>query len=56
MLANRCPDRIPYEASLRKHVEANNKERNAKAEPAKWRFSTQVAHSKLARLYPSFSS
>ena len=27
----------------------------AKAEPVKWRFSTQVARSKLARLYPSVS-
>ena len=53
VLANRCPDRRPDEASLRKHVQANIKERNAKAEPVKWRFSTQVARSKLARLYPS---
>jgi hypothetical protein len=53
VLANRCPDRMPDEASLRKHVQANIKERNAKAEPVKWRFSTQVARRKLARLYPS---
>jgi hypothetical protein len=44
---------MPDEASLRKHVQANIKERNAKAEPVKWRFSTQVARRKLARLYPS---
>jgi hypothetical protein len=53
VLANGCPDRMPDEASLRKHVQANIKERNAKAEPVKWRFSTQVARRKLARLYPS---
>lgn len=55
VLANMCPDRIPDEAALRRHVEANLKERNAKAEPVKWRFSTQQARSKLARLYPSVS-
>lgn len=55
VLANMCPDRIPDEATLRKHVEANVKERNAKAEPVKWRFCTQQARSKLARLYPSVS-
>ena len=55
VLAKRCPDRMPDEASLRQHVQANIKERNAKAEPVKWRFSTQVARSKLARLYPSVS-
>ena len=53
--ANRCPDRMPDETSLRKHVQANIKEHNAKAEPVKLRFSTQVARSKLARLYPSVS-
>jgi len=31
VLANMCPDRIPDEATLRKHVEANVKERNAKS-------------------------
>ena len=31
MLANRRPDRMPDEASLRQHVQANIKERNAKA-------------------------
>jgi len=55
VLANMCPDRIPDEATLRKHVEANVKERNAKAEPVKWRFCTQQTRSKLARLYPSVS-
>ena len=55
VLANSCPDRRPDEASLRQHVQANIKERNAKAEQVKWRFSTQVARGKLARLYPSVS-
>ena len=53
VLANRRPERMLYETSLRQHVQANIKERNAKAAPVKGRFSTQVARSKLARLYPS---
>ena len=56
VLSNMCPDRIPDEETLRKHVEANVKERNAKAEPVKWRFNTQDARRKLARLYPSVST
>ena len=56
VLSNMCPDRIPDEETLRKHVEANVKERNAKAEPVKWRFNTQDARRKLARLYPSGST
>lgn len=56
VLSNMCPDRIPDEETLRKHVEANVKERNVKAEPVKWRFNTQDARRKLARLYPSVST
>ena len=56
VLSNMCPDRIPDEETLRKHVEANVKERNAKPEPVKWRFNTQDARRKLARLYPSGST
>ena len=56
VLSNMCPDRIPDEETLRKHVETNVKERNAKAEPVKWRFNTQDARRKLARLYPCVST
>jgi hypothetical protein len=56
MLSNRCPNRIPNEETLRKHVETNVKERNTKAESVKWRFNTQDARRKLARLYPSVST
>jgi hypothetical protein len=41
--------RIADEASLRREVEANVRERNAKAAPLKWRFTTQDARRKLAR-------
>jgi hypothetical protein len=56
VLSNMCPDRIPDEETLRQHVETNVKERNAKAEPVKWRFNTQDARRKLARLYPCVST
>jgi len=56
VLSNMCPDRIPDEETLRKHIETNVNERNAKAAPVKWRFNTQQARGKLARLYPSVSS
>lgn len=55
VLANMCPDRIPDEETLRRHVEANVKARNAKAAPVQWRFGTQQARRTLARLYPSVS-
>lgn len=57
VLSNMClSQRIPDEETLRQQVEANVRERNAKAAPVKWRFSTQDARRKLARLYPRVSS
>lgn len=57
VLSNMClSQRIPDEETLRQQVEANVRERNAKAAPVKWRFSTQDARRKLARLYPRLSS
>ena len=44
--------RIPAEETLRPHVETNIRERNAKAQPVKRRFTAQDARRKLARLYP----
>jgi hypothetical protein len=57
VLANSCLSRrIPDEATLRREVEANVRERNATATPVKWRFTVQDARRKLARLYPAVST
>jgi len=57
VLSNMClSQRIPDEDTLRRAVEANVRERNAKATPVKWRFTTQDARRKLARLYPRVST
>lgn len=57
VLSNMClSQRIPDEDSLRQQVEANVRERNAKATPVKWRFTTQHARRKLARMYPRIST
>jgi len=48
--------RIADEDSLRREIEANVHERNAKAAPVKWRFTTQDARGKLTRLYPRVST
>lgn len=56
VLSNMClSQRIADEGTLRREVEANVRERNAKAAPVNWRFTTQDARRKLARLYPCFS-
>lgn len=53
VLSNMClSQRIPDESTLRRVVEANVRERNSKAAPVKWKFTTQDARRKLARLYP----
>jgi hypothetical protein len=53
VLANLClSPRIPDEATLRREIEANVRERNAKAIKVNWRFTTQEARRKLARLDP----
>jgi hypothetical protein len=57
VLSNMClSQRIPDEATLRRHVESNIRERNAKAVPVKWQFTSQDARRKLARLYPRVST
>jgi hypothetical protein len=48
--------RIPDKECLRRQVEANVRERNLKATPVNWRFTTQQARRKLARLYPCVTS
>jgi hypothetical protein len=47
------PQRIPNEATLQRHILANVSARNFSATPVAWRFTTQKARRKLARLYPS---
>jgi len=57
VLSNTClSPRIPDKERLRREVEANVRERNVKATPVNWRFTTQEARRKLARLYPCTSS
>ncbi len=56
VLSNSCLSRrIPDEPTLRREVNANVRERNAKACPVKWKFTAQDARRKLARLYPCVS-
>lgn len=57
VLSNSClSKRIPNAETLQREVDANVRERNAKAIPVKWRFTTQDARRKLARLYPRVSA
>jgi hypothetical protein len=57
VLSNSCGHGAsPDEATLRREVEANVQERNLKAKPVNWRFTTQDARRKLARLYPRVSA
>ena len=57
VLSNMClTQRIPGKDYLRREVEANVNARNAKAAPVSWRFTSQDARRKLARLYPRFSN
>jgi len=57
VLSNMClSQRIANEETLRREVDANVRERNAKAVPVKWKFSTQDARRKLARMYPRVST
>lgn len=57
VLSNMClSQRISDETSLKREIEANVRERNTKAIPVNWRFTTQDARRKLVRLYPSIST
>lgn len=57
VLSNMCLSRrIPDKDRLRREIEANIQARNAKAMSVKWRFTTQDARRKLARLYPCVSA
>jgi hypothetical protein len=48
--------RIADEDALKRIVAANTAERNVKAQPVKWKFTTQDARLKLKRLYPVIST
>jgi hypothetical protein len=57
VLSNMClSQRIADGSTLSREVKANVQERNRKAAPVNWRFTTQDARRKLARLYPSVSA
>lgn len=57
VLANTClQGRIGEEDALKRVIAASAAERNAKAQPVKWRFTTADARAKLKRLYPVVSS
>lgn len=57
VLTNMClKQRIGDEETLKRIVAANVAERNTRAEPVKWRFTTADARKKLGRLYPVVST
>lgn len=57
VLSNMClKPRIADEDSLKRIIAANVAERNAKAQPVKWKFTTRDARLKLQRLYPVIST
>ena len=47
--------RMPDEASLKRHVKALERERNASKATVNWQFTCEDARIKLKRLYPSYS-
>ena len=54
VLARSClRKRVPNEATLRREVQALERERNAAQAAINWRFTAQDARKKLHRLYPS---
>lgn len=57
VLSNMClSQRIPDKEQLRREVEANVQQRNRLAKRVNWRFTSQEARRKLARLYPRVST
>ena len=57
VLSNMClSQRIPDKDQLRREVEANVQQRNRQAKRVNWRFTSQDARRKLARLYPRVST
>jgi transposase len=57
VLSNMClQQRMGNEETLKRIIAANVAERNRRAEPLKWRFTTNDARTKLHRLYPAVSA
>jgi len=57
VLSNMClKQRLGEEETLKRVIAANVAERNRRAEPVKWRFTTKEARMKLHRLYPIAST
>lgn len=57
VLSNMClKQRLGNEETLKCVIAANVAERNRRAEPVKWRFTTNDARTKLRRIYPIVSS
>ena len=55
ILARQCLNRrIQDQATLKREVQAWEKERNQKCSTIRWRFTTQDARVKLGQLYPKF--
>ena len=55
ILARQCLNRrIQDQATLKREVQAWEKERNQKCSTIRWRFTTQDARVKLSQLYPKF--
>jgi hypothetical protein len=54
ILSKQCLDRrIPDQQSMKKEISIWEKERNGHSTPMKWRFTTEDARIKLAKLYPT---
>jgi transposase len=57
ILSKQCLDRrIPDQKSMKKEISIWEKERNGHSTPMKWRFTTEDARIKLAKLYPTIDS
>jgi hypothetical protein len=57
VLSNMClKQRLGNEETLKRVIAANVAERNRRAEPVKWRFTTNDVRTKLRRLYPIVSN
>lgn len=57
VLSNMClQQRLGNEAALKRVIAANVAQRNRRAEPVKWHFTTNDARKKLHRLYPVVST
>lgn len=53
VLGKRLPERVANRATLQRHVQAHQRERNRQGKGANWQFTTAKARIKLQRLYPA---